>query len=1526
MLFNWTHSPRRKGSTTIRNRRPGDRLRQPRRARLCVEMLEDRLVPAPIGGALPVPVVSLQYNNINATPAITNAFVTDLYWDVLFRAPTASELSGTAAALNANTLTGGQAFANLINSSEYQHVVSPVLTLYEVYIGRHADPNGLSAAVNFLHQSGPIARVAMVIAQSPEFQQLNGNVMGMSNDQFVTWVYQETLHRAPDAAGETGWDNGLATGAVTRGDVLAYFTLNPEFVQVWPQMPLANEVTSAYLGLWNLSPDANFSGYVNGLHNGTIAGPAALGTQFIAGAPYLGIGAVRDYIIGLYEGFLKRDPESAGYRGWRNALVGQTMTDASLFAGIINSAEYQNTHPTPTSTATLAYQTLLGRVPTASELSTAVGYLTVGNAAGLATLLLGSNDFTRNSYSQNIQHTIVLYQENWSFDGLYGNFPGATDLNTVSTAATVKQIDDATGQVIYVNPQPTNPAGSANYPQQGTLTGTADPNFPPKDGQPALPAVPFNAGNFIQPSQLTGDIIHAFYHEQLQLDNGVLEPSNGQNDKFITWSTNPGLVMSFFDTSTLPEFQLAQQYTLDDNFFHSAYGGSFLNHQYLIAAAAPQWTAALPASSPTFESFFVPTTQVSNETDSNPGGTSSQTYTFSGAASHTPTAFVEPETVSGSVFIGNSQTAAYTFTISPQNVVTLTPVGTPAVTINSASFSPTTAVLTLNWASNPGATSVTVNYKYGRLNDANLSNPLFTTVTPQGQPACQNMYVVNTSFGAGAPEPTAAVSNETDANANAGGASSLTYTFAHVSVYPDTVSGSIFIGASQTAAYTFTINAQGAVTLTPVGTPAVTITSASFNGTTGVLTLNWASNPGATSVTVAYHYGTISRDQLVPLINDTNPQGPAYETNIGDELNAAGVSWKWYSGGWNAAVAGNAGLANTPDSLFQFHHQAFAYFANYAPFNADGTLNTTNLSQAHLQDEQKYFNDVTADNSGLTTTNLPAVAFIKPEGPNNEHPGYTDIVDGQNHEMQLVNTIQNSIDWSNSNIVITYDENGGRWDQVNPPMIDQWGVGTRVPGIEVSPFARRGYVDHNQLETDSILATIESQYKLPSMAVHDSSANALYSAYDFSPSDVLKNNRPGVPALPAVKPLAGGFTAGDVVVSQVGNGVTPLKSNDLNHDLTAPVILDEFGTNGVLAGQLGLPVTTSGANHGIVTSGGSKSEGGLNLSTDGYYLTYIGYDTTNLVNPIGTSDVSKIASAGGPSVAVNRDIARISASGTIDTTTSLTNAYQGDNARAAISIDGNEFFTVGNSDKSVISTIGPRYSTDGSSTSTLLGTVTGTPSKSDNFRAVQIFGGNVYVAKGSGGTGSNGIFLVGPTSNTGGGETTTPLPGLSQVVGNDGPGVIHPFGFFFANATTLYVADEGFLNQVDPNNPATFAPSPLAGIQKWVLQNGTWTLAYTLTAGLGLGKKTTIGGVTSWTEGLRNMTAQVNGDGTITLYAVTAQTDTNVNTGDADPNALVKITDTIAAPSGSPPANESFTVVAAAAPGTVFRGVAFAPR
>lgn len=116
--------------------------------------------------------------------------------------------------------------------------------------------------------------------------------------------------------------------------------------------------------------------------------------------------------------------------------------------------------------------------------------------------------------------------------------------------------------------------------------------------------------------------------------------------------------------------------------------------------------------------------------------------------------------------------------------------------------------------------------------------------------------------------------------------------------------------------------------------------------------------------------------------------------------------------------------------------------------------------------------------SALQGGSLPAVSFIKPVGADNEHPGYANLLRGQQHVADLVNAVKSSRYWRDTAVVITYDENGGRWDHAAPPKVDRWGLGTRVPTIIVSPYARRHFVDHTQYETVSILKFIERRLDL----------------------------------------------------------------------------------------------------------------------------------------------------------------------------------------------------------------------------------------------------------------------------------------------------------------------------------------------------------------------------------------------------------------------------------------------------------------
>ncbi|HEX7970556.1 MAG TPA: alkaline phosphatase family protein, partial [Stellaceae bacterium] len=207
--------------------------------------------------------------------------------------------------------------------------------------------------------------------------------------------------------------------------------------------------------------------------------------------------------------------------------------------------------------------------------------------------------------------------------------------------------------------------------------------------------------------------------------------------------------------------------------------------------------------------------------------------------------------------------------------------------------------------------------------------------------------------------------------------------------------------------------------------------------------------------------------QLVP---------PQTQRTIGDALSEKGISWAWYSGGWNDALAGK------PDAVFQYHHQPFAYFEKYG----DGTA----ARQEHLKDEADLLADI---DRGV----LPAVVFWKPIGELNEHPGYADTLAGDRHLHDVVEKIRKGRLWRSTAIIVTYDENGGFWDHVPPPRRDRWGPGMRVPTVIISPFAKRHFVDHTVYDTTSILKLIETRFALAPLGERDTNAGDLRNAFDF---------------------------------------------------------------------------------------------------------------------------------------------------------------------------------------------------------------------------------------------------------------------------------------------------------------------------------------------------------------------------------------------------------------------------------------------
>lgn len=318
------------------------------------------------------------------------------------------------------------------------------------------------------------------------------------------------------------------------------------------------------------------------------------------------------------------------------------------------------------------------------------------------------------------------------------------------------------------------------------------------------------------------------------------------------------------------------------------------------------------------------------------------------------------------------------------------------------------------------------------------------------------------------------------------------------------------------------------------------------------------------------------------------------------------------------------------------------------------------------------------------------------------------------------------------------------------------------------------------------------------------------------------------------------FASGNLVVLRVGSGVNPLSS------AAQAMFLDEFTPSGGLVQSVPLPTAANGNQLPISCSGSASSEGNLQLSPNGQWLSCVGYATAP-----GLASVASTAAAVTPRV-----VARISINGAIDTSTSITNAFSSNNVRSAVTENGTDFFVAG-------ANSGINHVVLGASTSAALNVT-----NPQNTRTVAIWNQQLYCS--SSAQGYYSVSQVGTGVSTAGGQTVTALPGLPATSSAS------PYDFFFADAQTLYIADDR-------------ASGGSGGIQKYTESGGAWNFQYTLNPAL--------------TIGCRGLTGVVS-NGVVTLYCTTTTTSTN---------DLLAIVDTGPA--------STFTTIATAATNTVFRGV-----
>jgi phospholipase C len=225
-----------------------------------------------------------------------------------------------------------------------------------------------------------------------------------------------------------------------------------------------------------------------------------------------------------------------------------------------------------------------------------------------------------------------------------------------------------------------------------------------------------------------------------------------------------------------------------------------------------------------------------------------------------------------------------------------------------------------------------------------------------------------------------------------------------------------------------------------------------------------------------------------------NSPPPADQTypNIGDRMTAAGVSWAWYNEGWNGVkpwalktAFGRDGGSVVVDTtrLYVPYHNPFQYYPSWFE----------NVRTGHIRDSEDFLADVHAGR-------LPSVSFVKASGAHDEHSADSAPQWGERWVMNMLQSLGASPLWDKTAVIVTYDEGGGFWDHLAPPRPDVYGCGTRIPALLVSPWARRGYVDHRIADTTSVLAFIEARFGLQPLQRRDASAYNLLGGMQFTGS------------------------------------------------------------------------------------------------------------------------------------------------------------------------------------------------------------------------------------------------------------------------------------------------------------------------------------------------------------------------------------------------------------------------------------------
>jgi phospholipase C len=339
--------------------------------------------------------------------------------------------------------------------------------------------------------------------------------------------------------------------------------------------------------------------------------------------------------------------------------------------------------------------------------------------------------------------------------------------------------------------------------------------------------------------------------------------------------------------------------------------------------------------------------------------------------------------------------------------------------------------------------------------------------------------------------------------------------------------------------YSMSDNSFG-TTFGPSTPGAINLISGQTNGVTENI------NPGTNTISDG-NGGTT-------LISDADPVGDVCSTttgntvqfggkNVGDLLNAAGISWGFFEGGFNLSTVnpdGSTGCKRSHTSAITHskkadyipHHQPFQYYASTAnPTHARPSSNrTVGLSDAanHQYDTDDFF-------AAVRGGNFPAVSFLKAPGYQDGHAGYSDPLDEQTFIANTINFLEAQPDWDSTAVVIAYDDSDGWYDHVLGQIVNQsataadalsgpglcgsgngalpginpatqhaqgrCGYGPRLPLMVVSPWSKRNFVDHTMTDQSSVLRFIEDNWlggERIGQGSFDTIANPINNMFDFT--------------------------------------------------------------------------------------------------------------------------------------------------------------------------------------------------------------------------------------------------------------------------------------------------------------------------------------------------------------------------------------------------------------------------------------------